>query len=212
MKKPKTESTKPMTLRRATRISRGVFWAAVLMSPMSVLAHTRGGEAIGFLSGAQHPVSGLDHVLAMIAVGLWGAQLGAPAVWVLPVTFPMVMAFGGMLGLMGVKLPGIEIGIAASAIALGFVVFREAKPKLWLAAALVGFFAVFHGHAHGTELPPGGNGLLYSIGFVIVTGCLHATGIAIGLIHQWPAGRAALRVAGGGVAVAGVMFLWRALA
>ena len=212
MKKPKTESTKPMTLRRATGISRAVFWAGLLMWPMGALAHTRGGEAIGFLSGAQHPVSGLDHVLAMIAVGLWGAQLGAPAVWVLPVTFPMVMAFGGMLGLMGVKLPGIEIGIAASAIALGFVVFREAKPKLWLAAVLVGFFAVFHGHAHGTELPPGGNGLLYSIGFVIVTGCLHATGIAIGLIHQWPAGRAALRVAGGAVAVAGVMFLWRALA
>ncbi len=212
MKKQKTESTKLKTLRRATRISQGVFWAAVLMWPMSALAHTRGGEAIGFLSGAQHPVSGLDHVLAMIAVGLWGAQLGAPAVWVLPVTFPMVMAFGGMLGLMGVKLPGIEIGIAASAIALGFVVFREAKPKLWLAAVLVGFFAVFHGHAHGTELPPGGNGLLYSIGFVIATGCLHATGIAIGLIHRWPAGRAVLRLAGGGVAVAGVLFLWRALA
>lgn len=181
------------------------------MWPMSALAHTTGGEAAGFLSGAQHPVSGLDHVLAMIAVGLWGAQLRAPAVWVLPVTFPMVMAFGGMLGLMGVKLPGIEIGIAASAIALGFVVLREAKPKLWLAAVLVAFFAVFHGHAHGTELPPGGNGLLYSIGFVIVTGCLHASGIAIGLIHRWPTGRAVLRVAGGGVAVAGVMFLWRAL-
>ena len=94
----------------------------------------------------------------MIAVGLWGAQLGAPAVWLLPVTFPMVMAFGGMLGLMGVALPGIEVGIAVSAIALGFAVFREARPSLWIAALVVGVFAIFHGNAHGTELPPGANG------------------------------------------------------
>lgn len=211
MKTQKSESTELKSRRRITPISSGALWACVLMWPMGAFAHARGGEALGFLSGVQHPTSGLDHVLAMIAVGLWGAQLGAPAVWVLPVTFPMVMAFGGMLGLMGVKLPGIEIGIAASAIALGFVVFREAKPKLWLAAVLVGFFAVFHGHAHGTELPPGGNGLLYSMGFVIVTGCLHATGIAIGLIYRWPPGRAVLRVAGGAVAVAGTLFMWRAL-
>ena len=186
-------------------------WCLLFLYPNLVFAHSRGGEAIGFVSGAEHPVSGLDHVLAMIAVGLWGAQLGSPAMWLLPVTFPMVMAFGGMLGLMGVKLPGNEIGIAVSAIALGFVVFREARPKLWVAALLVGFFAIFHGNAHGTELPPGGNGLLYSIGFVIVTGCLHATGIAIGMIHRWRAGRIALRAAGAGVAVAGMGFLWRAV-
>jgi urease accessory protein len=179
--------------------------------PASAFAHVKGGEIIGLISGIKHPISGLDHVLAMIAVGLWGAQLGAPAVWLLPVTFPMVMAFGGLLGLMGVNLVGIEIGIAVSAIALGFVVFREARLKLWLAASMVGFFAIFHGYAHGAELPPGGNGLLYSIGFVVTTGLLHATGIAIGLIHQWPAGRVALRSAGACVAAAGVFFLWRAL-
>lgn len=177
----------------------------------SALAHTRGGEGVGFAAGLAHPVSGLDHVLAMIAVGLWGAQLGPPAVWLLPVTFPMVMAFGGALGLVGVKIPGIEIGIALSAIGLGAAVLFEARPKLGIAAALVGFFAIFHGHAHGTELPPGGNAILYSIGFVIATGLLHATGIAIGLVHRWPAGRTALRCAGAVVALAGMAFLWRAL-
>ncbi len=191
--------------------SKTFLWFGLLLWPVSALAHSQGGEAVGFFSGAQHPISGLDHVLAMIAVGLWGAQLGAPAVWLLPVTFPLVMALGGMLGLMGVGLPGVEIGIAVSGIALGLAVFREAKPPLWLAATLVGFFAVFHGHAHGTELPAGGNGLLYSIGFVIVTGCLHATGIAMGLIHQWPAGRVALRAAGACVGVAGALCLWRAI-
>ncbi len=184
--------------------------AVRLAFPSAVFAHTRGAEAVGFLSGLKHPVSGLDHVLAMIAVGLWGAQLGAPAVWLLPVTFPIVMAFGGMLGLIGVKLPGIEMCIALSAFALGVAVFREARPNLWVAALTVGFFAIFHGHAHGTELPPGSDGLLYSIGFVIATGALHATGIGIGVIHRWSAGRICLRAAGAIVAAAGIVFLWQA--
>jgi urease accessory protein len=147
----------------------------------------------------------------MIAVGLWGAQLGRPALWLLPVVFPMVMAFGGMLGLLGIKLPGIELCIALSAVALGFAVFREAKPKLWIAAIMVGFFAIFHGHAHGTELPEGANGLLYSIGFVMATGSLHLMGIAIGTVHRWPAGQVLLRIAGAGVAIAGLFFLWQAI-
>jgi urease accessory protein len=187
------------------------FLAVCLAPPALVSAHTRGGEALGLTSGLLHPISGLDHVLAMIAVGLWGAQLGAPAVWLLPVTFPMVMAFGGMLGLMGLKLHGIETGIALSAITLGFVVFRETRPALWVAALLVGAFAIFHGNAHGTELPAGANGVLYSIGFVIATGTLHAVGIAIGLVHRWPLGRTVLRGAGAVVALAGVAFLWRAV-
>ena len=176
------------------------------------LAHIETGQATGFLAGLAHPVSGLDHVLAMVAVGLWGAQLGAPAIWLLPVTFPIVMALGGLLGLLGVPLPGVEVGIAASAILLGAAVMTERRLPLYAAAALVGFFAVFHGHAHGTELPPGQSGLLYSLGFVVATGCLHAVGIAIGAIHRWPAGRIALRIAGGGVGLAGVFFLWRAIA
>jgi urease accessory protein len=175
-------------------------------------AHEQSGQAASFVTGLLHPVSGLDHVLAMVAVGLWGAQLGAPALWLLPVTFPLVMAFGGLLGLLGVPLPGVEVGIAASAILLGAVVATESRPRLLLAAVLVAFFAIFHGHAHGTELPAGQSGFLYSVGFVVATGALHACGIAIGLVHRWSAGRIALRGAGAAVSVAGLMFLWRALA
>ena len=113
---------------------------------------------------------------------------------------------------MGLALPGIEIGIAVSAIILGGLVGWEARPPLWVAAVVVGFFAVFHGHAHGTELPAGADALLYSIGFVVATGCLHAAGIGIGLIHRWPAGKVTLRAAGVAVALAGVYFLWQAIA
>ncbi|MGH9461852.1 MAG: HupE/UreJ family protein [Vicinamibacteria bacterium] len=199
----------------ANRLDRRLFVAVVaiaLVWPRLAMAHVQSGEAAGFWSGLGHPISGLDHVLAMISVGLWGAQLGAPAVWVLPVTFPMVMAFGGMLGLLGLGLPGVEVGIALSAVVLGFMIFREARPPLWVAAVIVGLFAIFHGHAHGTELPVGQSGLLYSIGFVVSTGLLHATGIAIGLVHRWSAGKLALRAAGVLVAVAGLTFLWRAMA
>jgi urease accessory protein len=110
-----------------------------------------------------------------------------------------------------VPLPGVEIGIAASAILLGSMVAARARPPLWTAALAVGFFALFHGHAHGTELPAGQSGLLYSVGFVVATGGLHATGIAIGLVHRWPRGRTALRVAGLAIAAAGLFFLRRAL-
>lgn len=174
------------------------------------LAHIERGEAAGFFTGLSHPVSGLDHVLAMVAVGLWGAQLGAPAMWLLPVIFPMVMALGGVLGLLGIPLPFVEVAIALSAVLLGIMVMSEARPPIAVAAILVGFFAVFHGHAHGTELPVGQNGLLYSMGFVMATGCLHGIGIAIGLIHRWPAGKIALRIAGAGVALGGAFFLWGA--
>lgn len=183
----------------------------LLLAAVPAYAHEQSGQAAGFLTGLKHPVSGLDHVLAMISVGLWGAQLGAPAMWLLPVVFPMVMAFGGFLGLLGVPLPGTEIGIALSAILLGLMVALEARPPVWVAASLVGFFGVFHGYAHGTELPAGENALLYSVGFVIATGCLHAVGIGIGLSHRWSAGRVALRVAGAVVALAGVYFLWGAV-
>ena len=183
----------------------------ILFAPATAHAHIQQGEAAGFLTGFLHPISGLDHVLAMVAVGLWGAQLGAPAVWSLPVAFPMVMAMGGMLALMGLPLPGIEYGIAASAIVLGVAVLFELRPSLSLAALVVGFFAIFHGHAHGTELPPGQNALLYSMGFVIATGCLHGAGIAIGTVHRWSWGQRLLRFAGGAVAVGGILFMWKAI-
>ena len=175
-------------------------------------AHVEEGLAGSFVTGLAHPLSGLDHVLAMVAVGLWGAQLGAPAVWVLPVAFPVMMAMGGMLGLMGLPLPGIEYGIAASATLLGAAVMCAVRAPLGVAAVLVGFFAIFHGHAHGTELPPGQSALLYSMGFVIATGGLHTAGIGIGATHRWGWGRTLLRVAGAAVAVGGVFFMWKALA
>jgi len=178
----------------------------------AAMAHVQQAEAAGLLTGLLHPVSGLDHVLAMIAVGLWGAQLGLPAIWVLPVAFPLVMAMGGMLGFLGVPLPGVEIGIAASAIVLGAAVAFELRPPLVIAALLVGCFAIFHGHAHGTELPPGQSALLYSLGFVIATGCLHALGIGIGTVHGRAWGRPLLRAAGAAVSAGGVFFMWRAFA
>jgi len=182
------------------------------MAPAAALAHEETGQAAGFLAGLSHPVSGLDHVLAMVAVGLWGAVLGPPAIWVLPVAFPLVMALGGLMGLLGIPVPGVEIGIAVSAIVLGAMVLAEARPSLWIAAAIVAFFAIFHGHAHGRELPEGTSALLYSLGFVVATGLLHAVGILLGGAHRWAVGRRAVRVAGGGVAAAGLFFLWRAIA
>ena len=184
---------------------------ALVLAPAAALAHEETGQAAGFLAGLAHPVSGMDHVLAMIAVGLWGAVLGPPAIWVLPVAFPMVMALGGLMGLLGIPVPGVEIGIAISAIVLGAMVLAEVRPPIWLAALIVAFFAVFHGHAHGRELPEGTSALLYSFGFVVATGLLHAVGILLGVAHRWPAGRKALRAAGAGVALAGLFFLWRAV-
>jgi urease accessory protein len=178
---------------------------------MSAQAHILAGETGGFLSGLKHPLSGLDHIVAMVSVGLWGAQLGKPAIWALPVTFPPVMAVGGFLGLVGIPLPGVEVGIAASAILLGAAVLCEARPPLSLAAVLVGTFAIFHGYAHGAELPPGDSGLLYSLGFIVATGFLHGCGIAVGLIHRWRWGQQVLRLAGGAVLTTGSVFLWKAL-
>jgi urease accessory protein len=184
---------------------------AALAIPTMAQAHILSGEAGGFFSGFRHPISGWDHILCMIAVGMWGAQLGPPAMWVLPITFPLVMALGGMIGLLGIPLPGDEIGIALSALVLGVMVLAEKRPTLWVAAAIIAVFAIFHGYAHGRELPPGESGMLYSAGFVVATGCLHLVGISIGLIHRWASGRLVLRAAGAIVAMGGIYFLISAL-
>lgn len=170
-------------------------------------AHEAAGLAGGFSSGFLHPLLGWDHVVAMVAVGLWGAFLGSPAIWALPVVFPLVMAFGGALGVMGVPIPQVETGIALSALVLGAMVATAARPPLGVAALIVGLFAIFHGHAHGTELPGAANPLAYSLGFVIATGLLHLSGIALGLLVRWPAGQLAVRVGGGTIALAGLGFL-----
>jgi urease accessory protein len=182
---------------------------ALLASP--AFAHSENGVAIDFWGGFTHPIFGPDHVIAMVAVGLWGAFLGAPAIWLLPVVFPLVMAFAGALGVIGVPLPGVEIGIAVSAIALGAMVALAAKPPLWVAAVLVGAFAIFHGHAHGAELPIGADAVSFSMGFVVATGMLHLGGITFGTLSYWPSGRIAVRAAGAVIALIGVAYLVKSL-
>lgn len=190
------------------RIAPRQFFAliALLYAPQA-LAHAETGVAGGLISGLLHPVLGVDHFVAMVAVGLWGAILGQPAIWVLPITFPLVMAVGALLGVAGLPLPGVEFAIAASALALGLVVVTGARPPLWLAAALVGFFAIFHGHAHGTEIPTAANPLAYGVGFVMATGLLHLSGILIGLLVRWPAGVVAVRSCGAVIAAIGAWFI-----
>jgi urease accessory protein len=179
----------------------------LLMFASVASAHEGAGIADGFYSGLMHPVLGWDHVIAMVAVGLWGAFLGNPAIWVLPVVFPLVMAFGGALGVIGVPVPAVETGIAVSAIVLGAMVAFAVRPPIWIAAVIVGAFAIFHGHAHGTELPGAASPLAYSLGFVIATGLLHISGIAFGLIAHWPFGKTVVRAGGSIIALAGAGFL-----
>ena len=180
----------------------------LLLAPSVTEAHTETGTVGGFVAGFLHPLTGLDHIAAMVAVGLWGAYLGAPAMWLLPVIFPMVMAFGGALGVLGVPLPGVETCIALSGIMLGLAVAFAARPPLWVAGVLVGFFAIFHGHAHGTELPHAANAFTYAVGFVVATGLLHLSGIVFGLLVRWPWGQVVVRTGGGVIACLGFAFLF----
>lgn len=200
---PANEDT--MDMKSVTTASLGTaVVVAALVSP--ALAHEAHGVA-GLQSGLLHPLIGWDHVAAMVAVGLLGAVLGAPAIFLLPIVFPLVMAVGGGLGVAGVPLPAVEVGIAASAVVLGLMVAAGRAVPVWTAAVVVAFFAIFHGHAHGTELPEAADALAYGIGFVIGTGLLHLAGIAIGLTWRWDLGKVAVRAAGGVIAVAGVAFL-----
>lgn len=175
--------------------------------PAAATAHAETGAVDGFVSGFTHPISGLDHAAAMVAVGLWGAFLGQRALWTLPVVFPVVMALGGALGVMGIPFSVVETGIALSGAVLGLMVAFAVKPPLWVAAIVVGLFGMFHGHAHGTELPETANALVYSIGFVISTGLLHLSGISLGLLVRWPWGRIIVRTGGAVVALVGLGFL-----
>ena len=143
----------------------------------------------------------------MVAVGLWAAQIGRRALWVLPLAFPLAMAAGGLLGMSGVALPGIETGIAASVALLGLLVALAARPQLPMAIGLVALFAIFHGHAHGAELPAAASPLLYGLGFVAATVVLHLTGLAIGQALKLPQGQFAVRAGGAGIAVAGAFLL-----
>jgi urease accessory protein len=178
--------------------------------PISAFAHAAGEAAgAGFVTGFLHPLSGIDHVLAMLAVGMWGAQLGNPAIWALPVAFPMVMAWGGVAGILGVPLPAVELGITISVIVLGSMIALDQRPPVWGAAVIVAFFAIFHGYAHGTELPGQTSAVAYSAGFVVATGLIHLSGIGIGFATKLPHGTGILRVGGGAIAVAGLLLAGR---
>jgi len=174
-----------------------------------VHAHAETGVAGGLISGLLHPVTGLDHLIAMVAVGIWGAQLGRPAIWILPITFPMIMAFGGLLGLSGLPISAVlvEFGIAFSAVTLGILIALQMRVPLWGAAVIVGVFGLCHGHAHGAELPSAVNPLAYGVGFVVATGLLHLCGILLGELKRFSAGDKGIQATGALIAVLGLGFV-----
>jgi urease accessory protein len=173
----------------------------------AAFAHVGDHSHMSFTEGLLHPFTGLDHVLAMVAVGLWASQLGGRALWLLPLTFPAVMAIGAGLGLSGMTLPWVEVGIAGSVMVLGAVVALALRPALAISIPLIGAFALLHGYSHGIELPAGTSALSYGAGFIAATLVLHAVGIATGLIAGRLPVRFAARTAGGAIAVLGVALL-----
>lgn len=181
--------------------------ASVALFTLPALSHVGENSGNGFLVGFTHPIFGWDHVVAMVAVGLWGAVLSKPAIWILPITFPLVMSLGAVLGILGLPLPAIEIGIALSAIVLGVLIAAMVKTPLLIAAVLVGLFAVFHGYAHGAELPVAVSPVSFALGFVVATGLLHLIGIGFGSLIKFDLGKLAMRIAGAAIAAVGASFL-----
>lgn len=194
-------------MRPASMIAPLVAVLSLVTAP--ALAHVSGSGRIagGLASGFLHPVLGYDHVLAMLAVGMWGAQLGGRAIWALPVVFPTVMAAGGALGIAAVPFPAVELGIALSVLVLGGAIALAVRPPLWLGAVIVGTLAVFHGYAHGAELPGSADPVAYAFGFVAATGTVHAGGIALGLAMRVPHGAVVLRGAGALIGTTGAWLL-----
>lgn len=178
---------------------------ALLLVPALAFAHPGHGDN-GLVAGISHPVGGLDHLLAMIAVGLWAAQQKGAARWALPCTFVGTMLIGGILGFEGLDLPGLESGIATSVFALGLAVALAVRPPLFMAVAATAIFALFHGVAHGLELPEMSSPWAYATGFIAATAVLHAAGYAV--VRLLPTAAAPLvRVAGAISAAAGVWLL-----
>jgi urease accessory protein len=182
---------------------------ALALMPVAARAHLIGTGTGGFGAGFEHPLTGLDHFLAMFAVGLWGAQMGGRRIWTLPVTFPLIMVVGGFAGILGVPLPGVEIGIALSILALGLAIAFSWRPPEWAALALIAVFAICHGHAHGAELPRAANPADYAVGFVIATGMIHLFGIGVGLVLGKPFRGRLARGLGALIAAGGIYFLLR---
>ncbi len=180
---------------------------AIAGSGSPAFAHVGDHSHLSFVAGLLHPFSGLDHLLAMIAVGLWAAQLGRPALWLLPLTFPALMAAGAAIGMSGVALPLVEVGIAGSVLVLGAAVALALRPSLGLSTALVALFGLLHGFSHGAELPAGASALAYGAGFIAATFVLHTTGVAAGLVAGRMPVRFAARAAGGSIAALGALLL-----
>lgn len=183
----------------------------LLISPALAHAHVIAGGSGGFIRGFEHPLTGLDHFLAMFAIGLWGAQIGGRAVWTMPVIFPLIMVVGGILGVAGVPLPGVETGIAISILVLGGGIAAGWKPAEWVVLPLISVFAICHGYAHGAELPGTVDPANYAFGFVVATGLIHLVGIGVGLLSEMVWVGRLTRILGGFVAAGGVYFLFRAL-
>jgi urease accessory protein len=173
-------------------------------------AHTGVGDTNGFVHGFAHPVSGIDHVLAMVAVGLFAAQLSGRALWLVPLAFVSMMALGGAFGIAGINPPFVEIGIGLSIVILGLAVAARWHMPTVAAMGLVGFFAVFHGHAHGAEMPETASGLSYGLGFMLATAALHVVGIGLGVGAEKTAegvGQRTSQAVGGAMALAGIIIL-----
>jgi urease accessory protein len=188
-----------------------VVGGAALFFAGPAVAHMGTGLSGGFVSGFSHPFTGSDHLLAMFSVGLWGAFLGRPLIYALPVVFPAVMVGGAVLGMLGVPLPPVEIGIALSVLVLGGCIVFSLKAPVWVASLIVATFAVFHGYVHGRELPSAADPIGYSVGFVVATGLLHILGIAIGFLNHRPIGVVVTRSVGGAIGGMGVWFLYKAV-
>jgi urease accessory protein len=192
-----------------TALKLGTLTLAGALLPTAALAHTGIGVAGGFAHGFWHPIGGLDHVLAMVAVGAFAVRLGGRAVWLVPTAFVAMMAVGGLAGMERIQLPFVETGIALSVVVLGLAVALQWKLPVAAASALVGLFAIFHGHAHGSEMPVDASGLAYAVGFMLATASLHVTGIGLGLAvcRIGARSRLALQASGCAMALAGAALL-----
>ena len=179
----------------------------LIFVPETALAHAPEGAGGGFFTGFLHPIMGGDHLVAMVAVGLWGAFLGERALWILPIVFPSIMAVGAAFGIVGLEIPLVEFVIALSGVVLGALIALRIQAPLALAMVLVGIFAIFHGYAHGVEMPEQISAITYSAGFVIGTGLLHLAGIAIGFATRLPRGELLVRGCGGVISVIGLSYL-----
>ncbi len=181
-----------------------LIFAGLLLLPGTAFAHTGIGETTGLMHGLGHPVGGADHLLAMVAVGIWAAQIGGRALWVVPCTFVSVMILGGMLGFFGIPVPFIEEGILVSVLILGILIAGAFTLPLTYSTLLVTLFAIFHGHAHGTELPGAMAAASYTLGFALTTAILHLFGMALGMILQSRKLQMVNRFAGGVIALGGI--------